>query len=335
MSILEKITKHKNFIVLVLSILPLVPIGFYVAYFYKNPISKSSENWGQFGDYMGGVINPIFGFISVILLIYTILQQQKALSLQEEELKATREELARSAKAQEESEKALNEQAEIFKQQQFEATFFSLFNQLIQINNNLLQIVEKDTFEMEEYNIYYFVFSRYKSDYYFIRTNQKSKEIEWDFNYLEKMDKTKASELFLKNIQKDIDTRHIEFHQFSLLLYQALKLINLNNSELESRKKYSNILRAAIDIRVLQILAVSVCRLNSETYRPYINLLEENSFFEHMPFKLVKGRDFYKPLLACKIIFSRSAFGESIYIKELEDLLNQQQAQVESSPTAS
>ena len=331
MSILEKITKHKNFIVLVLSILPLVPIGFYVAYFYKNPISKSSENWGQFGDYMGGVINPIFGFISVILLIYTILQQQKALSLQEEELKATREELARSAKAQEASEKALNEQAEIFKQQQFEATFFSLFNQLIQINNNLLK---------KENNIYDFLFESHKNhkyhhSHFFILIDQEIKEIERSFNRLGKMDKTDAGKLFLSSIQKDIDTKHIEFHQFSLLLYQALKLISLNNRELESRKKYTNILRAAIDIRVLQILALSVCRLSSKTYRPYINLLEENSFFEHMPFKLVEERDFYKPLLVCKIIFSRSAFGESIYIKELEDLLNQQQAQVESSPTAS
>ena len=307
--------KHKNIIGLIAFILlPLVPIGFYIRYFYKKDITQSPEIWGQFGDYMGGVINPIFGFISVVLLIYTIRQQQEALSLQREELQATREELARSAKAQEASEKALNEQAGIFKQQQFEATFFAIFNQLIQISNNLLQ---------KENNIYYLILKKYKSPYNFININKEKKEIKIEFNSLKKIDKTEASKLWLLSIQKEIDTKYIEFHQFSLLLYQALKLINLNNKDFKSRKKYSNILRAAIDIRVLQILALSVCRLNNETYCPYINLLEESSFFEHMPFKLVEDKDFYKPLLVCKIIFSKSAFGENIYIKELENILNQ------------
>ena len=110
-------------------------------------------------------------------------QQQKALSLQEEELKATREELARSAKAQEASEKTLNEQAEIFKQQQFEATFFSLFNQLIQINNNLLK---------KENNIYDFLFESHKNhkyhhSHFFILIDQEIKEIERSFNRLGKI----------------------------------------------------------------------------------------------------------------------------------------------------
>ena len=138
-NIMSFLKKHKNIIGLIAFILlPLVTIGFYIRYFYKKDITQSPEIWGQFGDYMGGVINPIFGFISVVLLIYTIRQQQEALSLQREELQATREELARSAKAQEASEKALNEQANIFKQQQFEQTFFSMSNQLAKIATDLL-----------------------------------------------------------------------------------------------------------------------------------------------------------------------------------------------------
>lgn len=311
MGILKK--EHKNIILIGLFILlPLVPIGFYFAYFHENPISKSSEIWGQFGDYMGGVINPIFGFISVILLLYTIRQQQEALSLQRDELQATREELARSAKAQEASEKALNEQANIFKQQQFEQTFFSMFNQLAKIATDLLHNNIYNNITIILYNYCYngqIEIDRINYEFNSINTNRKN-----------------ASRL-LSIIQENIDTKYIEFHQFSLLLYQVLKLINSSYNDEKSRKKYSNILRASIDIRILQILALAVCRLDNETYRPYMNFLEESSFFEHMPLKLVGDKfSFYKPLLICTVIFSENAFGESIYIKELKDLLNQQQS---------
>ncbi|WP_286729929.1 hypothetical protein [Acinetobacter sp. UBA1297] len=39
------------------------------------PFSKDQEVWGQLGDFIGGLLNPLFGFISIILLI-------KSLSLQ-------------------------------------------------------------------------------------------------------------------------------------------------------------------------------------------------------------------------------------------------------------
>ena len=31
--------------------------------FKNNPISSEVENWGSFGDYVGGTINPILGFL--------------------------------------------------------------------------------------------------------------------------------------------------------------------------------------------------------------------------------------------------------------------------------
>lgn len=32
-------------------------------------LSASAEHWGQFGDFVGGVINPIIGFLTVVILV--------------------------------------------------------------------------------------------------------------------------------------------------------------------------------------------------------------------------------------------------------------------------
>lgn len=52
------------------------------------------EQWGAFGDFMGGTLNPIFAFLSFICLLMTIV-------LQNTELKETRKEFTRVANANE------------------------------------------------------------------------------------------------------------------------------------------------------------------------------------------------------------------------------------------
>lgn len=53
--------------------------GFYF-YNFGNlwQLSESREVWGQFGDYVGGVINPLLSFITIILLIRSLNEQQTA-----------------------------------------------------------------------------------------------------------------------------------------------------------------------------------------------------------------------------------------------------------------
>ena len=100
-------------------------IGFYVgtltAYILKDDID--SEFLGQVGDFLGGFLNPLFALLSFIALLITIVFQSEELKNSREELKLTREELAKSAEAQEKS-------AQIFEQQRFENTFFSLLKTL-------------------------------------------------------------------------------------------------------------------------------------------------------------------------------------------------------------
>lgn len=64
----------------VTSILILVVFGLYYYQFggSSTTLSENKEIWGQFGDYFGGVLNPILSFISILLLIKSVKMQLTA-----------------------------------------------------------------------------------------------------------------------------------------------------------------------------------------------------------------------------------------------------------------
>lgn len=74
--------------------------AFYIIKFRLNlgyGFSDDSAVWGQFGDYMGGSLNPILSFISIVLLIKSLgLQNQANLDLREELVDSRKTEKLRS-----------------------------------------------------------------------------------------------------------------------------------------------------------------------------------------------------------------------------------------------
>ena len=62
---------------------------------------------------MGGTLNPIFGFLTVVSLLITLIIQNDQLKLSKTGLDLTRIELKKSVDAQNKSQKALNKQAQI------------------------------------------------------------------------------------------------------------------------------------------------------------------------------------------------------------------------------
>jgi Putative phage abortive infection protein len=88
--------------------------------------SHNAEEMGQWGDFLGGTLNPILTFLTVAGLLYTIMLQRSELRLSREELVLTRKELKTSAEA-------LQDQNESMKQQRFESTLFSMIGVLNQI----------------------------------------------------------------------------------------------------------------------------------------------------------------------------------------------------------
>lgn len=48
---------------------------------------KDQEIWGQFGDYVDGILNPLFSLTTIIALLYTIILQSKELRKSTKQLK--------------------------------------------------------------------------------------------------------------------------------------------------------------------------------------------------------------------------------------------------------
>lgn len=90
--------------------------------------------WGQIGDFFGGVLNPLFGFVSLFALLVTIAYQARSLRVSSEELKLSREELNKSSTALASQNKAIELQS-------FEQTFFSW----LATYQSLLNSIEDET----------------------------------------------------------------------------------------------------------------------------------------------------------------------------------------------
>lgn len=100
--------------------------GFAIALAYlslagKGVLGSDFQTLGQVGDFFGGILNPVFSFITVVALVLTLLLQSKELKMSREELELSRSELAKSAEALQRQNRAIDRQS-------FEQTFFSWLN---------------------------------------------------------------------------------------------------------------------------------------------------------------------------------------------------------------
>ena len=100
-----------RFIPFVAGIALLISVAVYIFQFWGD-LADSHSRWGEFGDYLGGILNPIFALLALFALLFTIV-------LQSRELRNSTHELATSARA-------LKEQSALLKLQSFEQTFFEM-----------------------------------------------------------------------------------------------------------------------------------------------------------------------------------------------------------------
>jgi uncharacterized membrane protein len=103
----------------------LVVGGWYAIFFWGEPASGDPASWGQLGDYLGGVLNPVFGFLSVFALLVALVLQTRELKLSRESLKFSQEELKLSREEQAKAAKAMELQNKAIHKQSFEQTFFA------------------------------------------------------------------------------------------------------------------------------------------------------------------------------------------------------------------
>jgi hypothetical protein len=74
-----------------------ISIYFYVRQFSGFDISDTPEHWAQLGDYIGGLLNPILSFISILLLVHSLsLQRESNKEVQKQFFAAQKSELVRA-----------------------------------------------------------------------------------------------------------------------------------------------------------------------------------------------------------------------------------------------
>lgn len=86
----------------------------------------AGQNWGTFGDFLGGVLNPVLTFLSFMALLFTIILQQREIHGAKEDAKALQ--------AQRHADRVSSERM------QFENTFF----QMVSIHNTIVNSIDVD-----------------------------------------------------------------------------------------------------------------------------------------------------------------------------------------------
>lgn len=119
----ESLAKHL-WILFAIAIVAAAAVALFYFIFLGSTISSDHTKWAEFGDFFGGILNPIFGFIGLIALLLTI-------TLQARELKLTRNELSNSSTA-------LASQNDTLLKNNFENSFF----QMLRLHNEIVESID-------------------------------------------------------------------------------------------------------------------------------------------------------------------------------------------------
>jgi len=98
--------------------------------------TENLETKGQYGD-MYGIVTSFFSGITLILLVYTVLQQQQQIKISENSLNDQMKQTQLNREELQDTRKEFEQQNRTLSLQRFETTFFNLLNLQTFITNNL------------------------------------------------------------------------------------------------------------------------------------------------------------------------------------------------------
>ncbi|MBN1839310.1 MAG: putative phage abortive infection protein [Campylobacterales bacterium] len=271
-------------------------VAFY-GYHFPYGLSHNQQDWGTFGDFMGGTLNPIFALFSLVAILYTIKIQTEELELSREELKATREELAKSSKAQQEQSDSFKIQNDSMKLQSFENTFFQLMNLFLQTREHLTMQVGNST-------VYASKMDKSKVEINDSEENYICGELRFQTG---KYFSFEAIKMYIVLLKKVYEVNYDAFNEkyegytgtYCIQIYQILKFID--NSQIYDKQFYVNLLRAQLSKEELEFLFYHCLgSIGEQRFKP---LVEQFEFFEH----LVLNDEIQKKLTW----YAESAFGKN------------------------
>ncbi|MCU8060024.1 hypothetical protein L5L91_04445 [Shewanella sp. SM55] len=171
-----------NWLIILLAIVAAFLLTLYFINF--NGSWGNQGDFGAFGDFLGGVLNPILGFATVGLLIWSLKLQMNELALSRQELAETKKETSLSRKAMEAQVEHLQKEAKLNE-------LIRLLNDLKTTINNRLSgkfvphvFLAKGGRELnlpDEISTYATILSNqlpssYKNEYWYIRCSQREQQ---------------------------------------------------------------------------------------------------------------------------------------------------------------
>lgn len=77
--------------ILAFSLIALIPMVYLIWFYFINdlPLSTDSSIWGTFGDFIGGILNPLIALLAFYWLTQSVLIQKTELSETQKVLKET------------------------------------------------------------------------------------------------------------------------------------------------------------------------------------------------------------------------------------------------------
>lgn len=273
-------------------------------HYFPGPVLYEHDKWGQFGDFIGGLLNPIFALLAFFALLITIVIQSRELSVTTEELKK--------------SAAALEEQGKSLKIQNFENTFFHM----VRLHNDI--VMDMDTSEQRSelhkgrdcFRVFYekFMLIYHKT----VKTTHVNQEktstaesqeelIGMYENAKDKINKyNKHDELIDKAYGIFFAIYQHEVGHYFRNLYTILKFIH--ESDIEYKKQYSNIIRAQLSSYELALLFYNcLWKIGKEKFR---SLIEEYEFLENFNSSLLEYPVLEYPL------YDERAYGDFIAPEE-------------------
>jgi hypothetical protein len=233
-----------------------------VIVFIINIFSIGKSGFGEWGDFFGGVLNPILTFLTFMGLLITIILQQSELKQSREEFKGQKESL---------------------ENQEFDNKFFQMLNLLNNINDRLVVNIKKedlkgkDVFEYLKEKLYHNINTQYTQHLY---ENSLYNEFEENVKY-NSLYEDKFS--YFKNEFNEFNNKYdTTFKYYFINLYQILKYIDTYCHNTKEAKEYTNMIRAQLTKNALILLAYNAIGVQNFTTNQYQLLVEKYEFFEHL-----------------------------------------------------
>lgn len=265
---LNSIHRSVNISLMIATIVFMVLVGGYTFWFWflnNIPLSRDSSIWGAFGDFVGGILNPIIAFLAFYWLTRSVI-------IQKTELAATQSVLA-------ETQKATEDQAITQEKKRFEDSFYSLLEQMNNVATQLKLPDENHTKKRSDLEkLYHMVFAAGLRE--LMNPDIGNQPAKIDIYHARMMDKC------------------VTCNHYFRIIYHILKFIMKNHTTktdesaiqenvplTEQEKFYSNIVRSFLDKNTTQLLAINCISSKDSDFYKYRQLIERYAMLEHLYFE--------------------------------------------------